>query len=99
MRYNNKEKPITIVYRSMKDQNWTISCIKNITISEDIAIFSDVSKRCNILLSQYIAIKKRSALVMPCPDDCKYYNDWIPKDKVYCESDDYEDYGIGGSRR
>ena len=26
--------------------------------SEDIAIFSDVSKRCNILLSRYIAIQK-----------------------------------------
>ena len=26
-------------------------------ISSGIAIFSDVSKRCNILLSQYIAIK------------------------------------------
>ena len=30
---------------------------KNIVISSGIAIFSDVSKRCNILLSQYIAIK------------------------------------------
>ena len=30
---------------------------KNIAISSDIAIFSDVSKRCNILLSRYIAIQ------------------------------------------
>ena len=30
---------------------------KNLAISSSIAIFSDVSKRCNILLSQYIAIK------------------------------------------
>ena len=30
---------------------------KSIVISSGIAIFSDVSKRCNILLSQYIAIK------------------------------------------
>ena len=45
----------------MKGQKWLISCIKkyrkNIAISSGIAIFSDVSKRCNILLLQYIAIK------------------------------------------
>ena len=42
-------------------QNWPKSCIKryrkNIAISSSIAIFSDVSKRCNILLSRYIAIQ------------------------------------------
>ena len=46
------------VYES---QNWPKSCIKryrkNIAISSSIAIFSDVSKRCNILLSRYIAIQ------------------------------------------
>ena len=45
----------------MKGQKWLISCIKkyrkNIAISSGIAIFSDVSKQCNILLLQYIAIK------------------------------------------
>ena len=48
----------------MKGQTWLISCIKrnrkNIVISSGIAIFSDVSKQCNILLSQYIAIKMLS---------------------------------------
>ena len=52
---------IAIVNWSMKGQKWLISCMKkyrkNIVISSGIAIFSDVSKRCNILLSQYIAIK------------------------------------------
>ena len=45
----------------MKGQKLLISCIrkyrKNIVISSGIAIFSDVSKWCNIFLSQYIAIK------------------------------------------
>ena len=42
-------------------QNWPKSCIKryrkNIAISSSIAIFSDVSKRCDILLSRYITIQ------------------------------------------
>ena len=52
---------IAFVNWSMKGQKWLISCIKkyrkNIVISSGIAIFSDVSKRCNILLSRYIAIQ------------------------------------------
>ena len=57
----------------MKGQKWLISCIKkyrkNIVISSGIAIFSDVSKRCNILLSQYIAIKNAHPCSGPISND------------------------------
>ena len=53
-------------------QNWPKSCIKryrkNIAISSSIAIFSDVSKRCNILLSRYIAIQNAQPWSAPAED-------------------------------
>ena len=58
----------------MKGQKWLISCMKkyrkNIAISSGIAIFSDVSKWCNILLLRYIAIQN----AQPCLQVCVSYS-------------------------
>ena len=66
----------------MKGQKWLISCIKkyrkNIAISSGIAIFSDVSKRCNILLSRYIAIQN----AQPCSGHWHWTS--LPSGRMTC---------------
>ena len=66
---------IAFVNWSMKGQKWLISCIKkyrkNIVITSGIAIFSDVFKWCNILLSRYIAIQNAHPCSRPAIETLK----------------------------